>query len=218
MHDGNEKIKMSEIYIKLAGAVVRMQAAEVIRLSQEVLEAGLPPEEAIEFGLAAGMNEVGRLFSCKEYFVPEVLVCARAMYGGFDILKDKVVAGNMPNKGKVVIGVVSGDFHDIGKNIVKLMLEAAGFQPIDLGKNVPLEKYLETCAAEKPSLAALSTLMTTTMEDMGEIVKTIKEKFPEIKVMVGGAPVSQDYANAIGADFYGEDAKAAVDGALQMIN
>lgn len=207
---------MSELYVKLAGAVVKMQAAEVIRLSQEVLEAGLPPEEAIEFGLAVGMNEVGRLFACKEYFVPEVLVCARAMYGGFDILRDKVVEGKMPNKGKVVIGVVSGDFHDIGKNIVKLMLEAAGFQPIDLGKNVSLEKYLEICASEKPKLAALSTLMTTTMEDMEEIVQAIKGKFPEIKVMVGGAPLSKDFADSIGADFYGEDAKAAVDGALRL--
>ncbi len=208
---------MSDLYRRIAQAVVKMDADEVKRLSLEVLESGLPPEVAIEQGLAAGMNEVGRLFACKEYFVPEVLVCARAMYGGFEILKEKVVEGKMPHRGKIVIGVVEGDFHDIGKNIVKLMLEAAGFQPIDLGKNVPLEKFLYACDEVCPVIVAMSTLMTTTMDSMQNITKHISDRFPEIKTMVGGAPISQDFADSIGAHFYGKDAKAAVEGALKMV-
>jgi len=208
---------MSEIYRQLAEAVVKMRADEVIRLSHLALEQGLPPETAIEQGLAAGMNEVGKLFACKEYFVPEVLVCARTMYKGFDILKEKVKDGKMPSRGKIVIGVVDGDFHDIGKNIVKLMLEAAGFQAVDLGKNVDLDKFLYACESEKPNLAALSTLMTTTMDSMEAITQSIKERFPEVRIMIGGAPVNYDFAEAIGAHFYGADAKEAVDGALKLI-
>jgi len=213
----SESSLMSELYRQLADAVVKMQADEVARLANLALQQGLPPETAIELGLAAGMNEVGRLFACKEYFVPEVLVCARAMYKGFDILKEKLVEGKLATKGKIVIGVVEGDFHDIGKNIVKLMLEAAGFNLIDLGKNVPCGRFLDACAQEQPRITALSTLMTTTMESMEDITFNIKGQFPEVKIMVGGAPVNSDFAQAIGAHFYGADAKEAVDGALRLI-
>ena len=208
---------MSEIYRELAKAVVAMNTTEVERLAQKVLDEGLPAAEAIQLGLAAGMNEVGRLFAAKEYFVPEVLVCSKAMYAGFDILKGKVVEGALTNKGTIVIGVVDGDFHDIGKNIVKLMLEAAGFRLIDLGKNVTLDKFVETVNKEKPSIVALSTLMTTTMDSMEIIVKSFNESNSEIKLMIGGAPVNQDFANSIGAHFYGEDASEAVKGAHQLM-
>lgn len=208
---------MSEIYRQLAQAVVQMKKDEVIRLAKLVLEQKLPPEEAIEFGLAAGMNEVGRLFACKEYFVPEVLVCARSMYGGFDILKERVVEGKIPNKGTFVIGVVDGDFHDIGKNIVKLMLEAAGFKPVDLGKNVNSEKFFEACETHNPSILAMSTLMTTTMDSMAEIAAGVQEKFPGTKIMLGGAPVNQDFVESVGAHFYGQDAREAVFGAHKVL-
>jgi len=208
---------MNKIYRQLAQAVVTMKGDEVIRLANLVLEQKLPPEEAIENGLAAGMNEVGRLFACKEYFVPEVLVCARSMYGGFDILKEKVVEGKIPNKGTFIIGVVDGDFHDIGKNIVKLMLEAAGFKPVDLGKNVTIDKFLAACETHKPSILAMSTLMTTTMDSMAEIAVATQEQYPGIKIMVGGAPVSHDFAESVGAHFYGEDARQAVAGAHQVL-
>ena len=207
---------MSKIYQQLSQAVVKMQADEVLRLANLVLEENLSPEEAIEHGLAAGMNDVGRLFACKEYFVPEVLVCARAMYGGFDILKEKVVEGKITSKGTFLIGVVDGDFHDIGKNIVKLMMEAAGFKPVDLGKNVSQEKFLAACETEKPGIVAMSTLMTTTMDSMSEIAAEVLERFPEVKIMIGGAPVNQDFARSIGAHFYGEDAGEAVAGAHKL--
>ena len=194
-----------------------MNAEEVKRLAHRALKAGLPPEEAIEKGLAAGMNEVGRLFARKEYFVPEVLVCARAMYGGFDILKEKVVDGKLPHKATIVIGVVDGDFHDIGKNIVKLMLEAAGFEMVDLGKNVGLSEFAAASDRVNPAIAALSTLMTTTMDNMELIVKELLKLKPGLKIMVGGAPVNQDFADSIGAHFYGEDARQAVLGAHKIL-
>ena len=194
-----------------------MKAEEVISLSNRVLKEGYPPEEAIEKGLTAGMNEVGRLFAAKEYFVPEVLVCAKAMYGGFDILKEKVVEGKVSFKGAVIIGVVEGDFHDIGKNIVKLMLEASGFKMIDLGKDVSSDTFLKICEREKPAIVALSTLMTTTMENMQAITTILLEKFPEAKIMVGGAPVNEDFSRSIGAHFYGEDARDAVAGAHELL-
>ena len=208
---------MSMIYRQLAQAVVEMKQEEVIRLANLVLEQKLPPEEAIEFGLAAGMNEVGRLFACKEYFVPEVLVCARSMYGGFDILKEKVVEGKIPSKGTFIIGVADGDFHDIGKNIVKLMLEAAGFKPVDLGKNVSTDKFLAACETYHPAILAMSTLMTTTMDSIAETAAAVQARFPGIKIMIGGAPVNQDFADSIGAHFYGEDARQAVAGAHQVL-
>ncbi len=208
---------MSEIYQKMAEAVVKMKAEEVQKLARRVLDEGLPPEVAIEKGLAAGMNEVGRLFAAKEYFVPEVLVCSRAMYAGFDILKDKVVAGKIARKGTVIIGVVDGDFHDIGKNIVKLMLEASGFRLVDLGKNVSADQFISSLNAEKPDIVALSTLMTTTMDSMAEIVAFLNKENPEIKTMIGGAPVNPDFARSIQAHYYGENAREAVVGAHELL-
>ncbi len=204
---------MEKIYQELAYAVVKMNRSEVEKLSNDVLNGGLPPEDAIQKGLAAGMNEVGRLFACKEYFVPEVLVCAKAMYAGFDILKSKVVEGKMASKAAIAIGVVDGDFHDIGKNIVKLMLEASGFRLIDLGKNVPADKFIRVVEEENPEIVALSTLMTTTLDSMESIVSELTDRFPRLKIMIGGAPVSEDFAGSIGAHFYGEDATQAVQGA-----
>jgi methanogenic corrinoid protein MtbC1 len=208
---------MNELYRQLSKAVVAMNAEEAKKLAQRVLEEGLPPDEAIEKGLAAGMNRVGELFAAKEYFVPEVLVCSRAMYAGFDILKSHVVEGKIGTKGTIAIGVVDGDFHDIGKNIVKLMLEAAGFRLIDLGKNVTSEKFLQSVLEEKPAIVALSTLMTTTMDSMEVITADLLANNPHLKIMVGGAPVNLDFARSIGAHFYGSDAREAVKGAHQLL-
>ena len=194
-----------------------MKPREVRQLSLQVLELGYPPEDAIQQGLAAGMTEVGRLFATKEYFVPEVLVCAKTMYVGFDILKDKVVEGKINNKGTIVIGVVDGDFHDIGKNIVKLMLEASGFRMIDLGKNVTLDSFKEVVDSEHPDIVALSTLMTTTMDSMEDIVHGLSLDYPNLRLMVGGAPVNSDFASSVGAHFYGDDATRAVEGAHELV-
>ncbi len=208
---------MKKIYEQLASAVLEMKSDEVERLAHLALKEGYPPEEAIEQGLAAGMNEVGKLFAAKVYFVPEVLVCAKAMYVGFDILKEKVISGALSRKGSIVIGVVDGDFHDIGKNIVKLMLEAAGFRIVDLGKNVTRDRFCEAVAAEKPDIAAMSTLMSTTMDSMSDTVASLKGRFPKLKLMVGGAPVDDSFSRSIGAHFYGEDARRAVEGAHDLM-
>ncbi len=208
---------MNELYNKLATAVVSMKPDDVRQLSHQVLDLGYPPEDAIQQGLAKGMTEVGRLFAAKEYFVPEVLVCAKTMYVGFDILKEKIIDGKIHHKGTIVIGVVDGDFHDIGKNIVKLMLEASGFRIVDLGKNVTLDQFKKAVEAEKPEIVALSTLMTTTMDSMEEIVTVLKRDYPNLKLMVGGAPLNENFATSIGAHFYGEDATGAVQGAHELI-
>ncbi len=208
---------MNDLYQQLSQAVVSMNAEEVKKLSQRVLDEGCSPEEAIEKGLAAGMNQVGKLFAAREYFVPEVLVCSKAMYAGINILKNHVIADETDGKGTIVIGVVEGDYHDIGKNIVKLMLEAAGFRIVDLRRNVTADEFERTVEAEKPAIVALSTLMTTTMDTMADIVALISERYPEVKLMVGGAPVSQDFARSINAHFYGKDAREAVIGAHNLM-
>ncbi len=209
---------MEQIYQQLAESVVQMRAGEVRKLALRVIEEGIPPEDAIQKGLAAGMYRAGELFAAKEYFVPEVLVCARAMYAGFDLLKDKVAKDSTAGKGAIVIGVVEGDHHDIGKNIVKLMLEASGFRLIDLGKNAAKAAFLDAVRAENADLVALSTLMTTTMESMEAIVNDLKSEFPNLKLMVGGAPVDYDFAESIGAHFCGKDAQEAVKGAHRLLN
>jgi corrinoid protein of di/trimethylamine methyltransferase len=207
---------VKDIYQELARAVVEMRAEDVRLLAQRVLDEGYPPLEAIELGLAAGMNEVGKRFATGECFVPEILVCSRAMYTGFNLLKGKIINGKCIDKGTVVIGVVEGDFHDIGKNIVRIMLEAAGFRVVDLGKNVTEAQFMETIEQEKPQILALSTLMTTTMDSMVDIVAAVRERHPAVKIMVGGAPVNQDFAHSIGADFYGENVHQAVEGAQKL--
>jgi methanogenic corrinoid protein MtbC1 len=206
-----------ELHRRLAEAVVGMKPELVKSLAIQAIAEGYPAETAIEKGLAAGMNEVGRLFSAKEYFVPEVLVCAKAMYAGFDILKEKVVKEKLLNKGTIVIGVVEGDFHDIGKNIVKLMLEAAGFRMVDLGKNVSIDSFSLAVEIQKPAIVALSTLMTTTMDKMGEITSQLTGNWDKLMIMVGGAPVQSDFARSIGAHFYGQDAHQAVIGAHKLL-
>ncbi|TKJ39138.1 cobalamin-binding protein [candidate division LCP-89 bacterium B3_LCP] len=208
---------MHELYKQIADAVVAMQKDDVKRLAEQALNEGLPPEEAIEKGLAAGMTRVGELFASKEYFVPELLVCSRAMNAGFDILKSKVVEGKIISKGTVVIGVVDGDYHDIGKNIVKLMLEAAGFRLVDLGRNVTAQKFTSAVITEKPDIAALSTLMTTTMDSMADIVLALQRENSDVKIMVGGAPVNEDFAKSIDAHFYGDNAREAVIGAHELL-
>ncbi|MEO0115425.1 MAG: corrinoid protein [candidate division WOR-3 bacterium] len=193
-------------------AVVQMDAQTVKKLITQALQAKLPPQAILEKGLIAGMKEVGRLFSTKEYFVPEVLMASEAFYAGFDLLSPLLKTMGREEKGKIVIGVVEGDIHDIGKNIVKVMLEASGYQVIDLGKDVPSERFIETVRREKPAVLALSALMTTTMVKMGDVIAQLEqEKLREsVKVIIGGAPVSEHFAKKIGADGYGEDASAAV--------
>lgn len=193
-------------------AVVDFETDKVKDLVNEALSQRISPIEILERGLIYGMKEVGRLFSLKEYFVPEVLLASEAFYAGFELIKPLLVQTDVTKKGKIVIGVVQGDIHDIGKNIVKVMLDASGFEIVDLGKDVPNEKFIEAVMNEKPQILALSSLMTTTMLQMKEIIKLLKKKklHKDVKVVVGGAPLNQEFAMTIGADGYAEDAAGAV--------
>ncbi len=193
-------------------AVVGFEEEKVKKLVKEFLEEGVAPKDILEQGLIPGMKEVGRLFESKEYYVPEVLLASEAFYAGFELIRPLLVEQKIEKKAKIVIGVVQGDIHDIGKNIVKVMLEASGYEIIDLGKDVPNEKFIEMVAQENPQILALSSLMTTTMIQMETIIKLLNKKKlrKNVKVIVGGAPINQEYADKIGADGYAEDAAGAV--------
>jgi corrinoid protein of di/trimethylamine methyltransferase len=202
-----------DLFEQLAEAVTTMKPELVAELARKVLERGLSPEDAMTQGLAAGMRRMGQKFAAKECFVPEVLLASKAMYAGFEILKAKVGSGEsgIGGKGKVALGVVQGDIHDIGKNIVKVMVQAAGFDVVDLGRNVPLPEFVK--AAENGiAVLGISSLMTTTMPRMGKVVEALDKAGlrPGVKVIVGGAPVTAQFARNIGADGFAADAHAAV--------
>jgi 5-methyltetrahydrofolate--homocysteine methyltransferase len=205
---------MSELYGRLADAVVALKPALVTELARQVLERGLPAREAITHGLAAGMRRMGEKFAAKECFVPEVLLASKAMYAGFDILRERVASGEwrVAEKGRVALGVVQGDIHDIGKNIVKVMVQAAGFEVLDLGRNVPVERFVQAVCEEGVQALGISSLMTTTMVRMGLVIDALKKAGlrDKVKVLVGGAPVSQEFSRRIGADGWAPDAHAAV--------
>jgi 5-methyltetrahydrofolate--homocysteine methyltransferase len=185
------------------GAATRVQAA---------IDAGIDPAEILNQGMVAAMSEVGRLFEMGEYYVPEMLIAARAMQASMALLKPKLIQNNVKSAGKVVIGTVKGDLHDIGKNLVALMLEGAGFEIIDLGTDVSPEKFVEVIRSENRCLVGLSALLTTTMSSMKSIIDAIKEAGlrAQVKIMIGGAPVTEAFAQQIGADGFASDASRAV--------
>jgi methanogenic corrinoid protein MtbC1 len=164
------------------------------------------------------MNKAGVLYEREEYFVPELLMCADALYAGLDILKPHVKKMDLGVRGSVVIGTVEGDVHDIGKNIVKMMFDVAGFTVYDLGRDVPLDKFVEEQIKTDSDLVCLSAMMTTTMVGMKKVIDNLKAKNPNIKIMIGGAPVSQDIADKWGADGYAKDANNALKDAINMIS
>jgi corrinoid protein of di/trimethylamine methyltransferase len=186
--------------------------------SQTALDEGLDAFEAIMNGLAAGMETVGDLYDQQEYFVPEMLMCADALYAGLDILRPHIRKEDVKNIGQVVIGTVQGDVHDIGKNIIKLMFDVGGFEVHDLGRDVPLEKFVEEQMKTDSEIVAMSAMMTTTMTGMKKVIEMIKEKNPNVAIMLGGAPVTQDVADLFGADGYAESAGNAVQEAIKMIS
>ena len=173
--------------------------------------------DAIFNGLVSGMVEVGRMFEAQEYFVPELLMCADALYAGLDILKPHVKQLDLGVKGSVVIGTVEGDVHDIGKNIVKMMFDVAGFTVYDLGRDVPLDKFVAEQLRTDSDLVCLSAMMTTTMTGMKKVIDDLRTKNPNVKIMIGGAPVSQDVADKYGADGYAKDATNALKDAINMV-
>jgi 5-methyltetrahydrofolate--homocysteine methyltransferase len=180
---------------------------------------GLPAETILKNGLIAAMAEVGRLFEENEYFVPEMLVSARAMQSGLAILKPYLAEAGAAPAGRVVVGTVKGDLHDIGKNLVAMMLEGAGFEVIDLGTDVTPEKFIKAIVDNKAQIIGMSALLTTTMPSMGTTVKALQESGlrDQVKVMIGGAPVTDAFAKQIGADGYSPDASSAVRLAKSLI-
>jgi len=185
----------------------------VAALTQQALEARIPPKTILNDSLIAGMAVVGERFKKREIFLPDVLLAARAMYAGLDLLKPLFAAGNMPSRGKVVLGTVSGDLHDIGKNLVGIMLKGAGYEVIDLGNDVSPTRFVDTAISEGATIIGLSALLTTTMPVMAEVAALLQERNLKnsIKLIIGGAPVTSEYAARIGADAYGYDAVKAVE-------
>jgi len=205
-------VNKEELYKKLADTVVDMDEEETVNICNQVISENLDAYEAINNGLSEGMDQAGKLFDEEEYFVPELLLCSDAMYAGLEVLKPHIKAKDGKVKQKVVIGVVEGDTHDIGKNLVKIMLETAGFDIVDLGRDVAPLTFVEKAKEEEAKLIVISTLMTTTMEGMSEVIEILnKENIREnFKVMIGGGPISQVYADKIGADGYSVNAAEAV--------
>jgi len=178
---------------------------------QAALTAGIPAATILTEGLIAAMREVGELFEEGEYFVPEMLIAARAMKGGLKLLKPHLVAADVQPAGKIVAGTVQGDLHDIGKNLVCMMLEGAGFEIIDLGTDVPPEKFVAAVQREQADIIAMSALLTTTMPNMAHVISALEtaDLRQSVKVIIGGAPITQTFADSIGADGYAPDASRA---------
>ena len=186
---------------------------------QTALMGDLQPEDILADGMIAAMNEVGRRFEAGDYYVPEMLVAASAMQAALFLLKPRLVESNIKSTGKVAIGTVKGDLHDIGKNLVALMLEGAGFEVKDLGVDVSPEKFVEAISAGDVHIVALSALLTTTMPNMKTTIETIQQASlrDKVKIIIGGAPVTQGYADEIGADAFAADASSAVGAVRQLL-
>ncbi len=208
-----------EILNRLAQSVVEMDEEGAKKAAEDALKAGIDAYEAIMKGLTKGMEIVNDKYEKEEYFVPEILMCSDAMYAGLEVLRPHLKAEKVSHKAKVVIGVVEGDTHDIGKNLVKMMLETAGFEIYDLGRNVPLQSFVDRALEVDANFICMSTLMTTTMDGMKEVIDLLKEKNVRDRfiVMVGGGPISQSFADNIGADGYASNAAAAVRKAKELL-
>lgn len=193
-------------------------ANKVGDLVKEYIAKQVPPEVILNQGLIGAMGIIGQEFKACQVWVPEVLLAARNMHRGIEILKPELLKNKVETKGKFVIGTVKGDIHDIGKNLVTMMMTGAGYQVIDLGIDIPKERFIEAIAQEKPEIVGLSALLTTTMLEMKELIRMIRQTYTNPpRIIVGGAPVTQRFADEIGADGYGEDAVRAVELADHLI-
>jgi 5-methyltetrahydrofolate--homocysteine methyltransferase len=212
-----EDMKMG-ILLEISEALQKGSAKVVGAKTQEALNQGIAPAAILNDGLLAGMGIIGSKFKNNEVYVPEVLIAARAMHAGLNILKPKLVETGVKPIGKVVLGTVKGDLHDIGKNLVGMMMVGAGLEVIDLGIDVPKEKFVEAVKEHQPKIVALSALLTTTMSEQRVVIEALKEAGlrDQVKVMVGGAPVTETFAREIGADAYTPDAASAAEVAKQF--
>lgn len=208
-----------DLLSEMSEALQKGDDAKVGELTQKAIDEGMQPKVVLDDGLIAGMDVIGKRFRNHEIFLPDVLLSARAMYAGMDLLKPLFLQDEVPSIGKVVLGTVQGDLHDIGKNLVGIMLKGAGFEIVDLGKDVPPEVFVDTAEKEEAGIIGMSTLLTTTAPAMIRVIEILRERGLDggIKTIVGGAPVSQDLAKEIGADAYGYDAANAVDSVKDMV-
>ena len=199
-------------------AIINGEAGDVSVGVQTALDSGIPADDILKQGLIPAMKEVGAKFESGEFFVPEMLISARAMQTGLGLLKPILATAEIKSSGKIVIGTVEGDLHDIGKNLVVMMLEGAGFEMIDLGSDVVPEKFVEAVRANQPDIVAMSALLTTTMPSMKSTITALKTAGlrDKVKIIIGGAPVSEDYAGEIGADGYASDASRAANLAQEL--
>ena len=202
-----------KIFEEIADEVQKGNSESVEELTKKALSQDISAEDILNNGLVAGMNIVSEKFKNNEIFIPEVLISAKSMYSGLGIIKPLLAEANVQSKGKVVIGTVKGDLHDIGKNIVAMLLQGAGFDVVDLGADVPKEKFLEFVKNERVDILGMSALLTTTMIYMKETIEALKNAGlrENVKVIIGGAPVTESYAAQIDADGYAPDAASAVD-------
>ena len=202
----------------LAQAIINGKAPDAKAITEQALAEGVPPADILNNGLVAGMNVVGTKFKNNEFYVPEVLIAARAMKNAMELLRPQLASSGVKSKGKVAIGTVKGDLHDIGKNLVAMMLEGAGFEIVDLGVDVKPETFVQA-AKDGAGIIALSALLTTTMPAMKDTIQALEGEGVRsgVKVMIGGAPVTQNYSDEIGADGYSADAASAVDKARELM-
>ncbi|MEL7564169.1 MAG: corrinoid protein [Dehalobacterium sp.] len=199
------------LFEELKHTIVTGNADLAKEYTEKAIQEGCSVSDILNLGLIAGMNEIGAKFKNNQIYVPDVLVAARAMHFGMAVIKPLLAESGIKEKGILVIGTVKGDLHDIGKNLVGMMMEGAGYKVIDLGIDVPVEKFIEAVNIHKPQFVGLSALLTTTLSEMKKVIDILREKNEKVKVIVGGAPVSQEFADQIGADAYAPDAASCVD-------
>ena len=203
---------------KLYEAIVNGKLEDAVEITNQAIAAGIEPQSIINDYMIKGMGEIGARFEAGKVFVPNLLMSARAMKGSLEIVKPLLRAGDTSSAGKVVIGTVKGDLHDIGKNLVASMLEGCGFEVVNIGVDASAEKFIQIAKEENADIICLSALLTTTMTYMKEIVDNVKNAGLNVKIMVGGAPVNDAFANSIGADGYSSNANAAVSLAKSLMN
>ena len=203
---------------RISSGVIAGDDAGVAELTRQAIDGGVAPVEIINSGLIKGMNVVGQRFKAGEMYVPEVMVAARAMKAGMELVRPLIVEGDIPSAGKVIIGTVAGDLHDIGKNLVGMMMESGGMTVINMGVDIAADKFAAAVREHKPDVLAMSALLTTTMLAMKDTIELLKEEGlrDSVKVIVGGAPVTADFANEIGADGWAPDAASAKDLAVDL--
>jgi len=208
---------MNDLMSKLGGSLIAGRVEEIKSLTAEALQGGMMPQEVLEKGMMGPMEQLGERFSRGEAFLPELLLAAHGMKAAMEVLKPALIRGELKPEATMILGTVAGDVHDLGKNIVRMMFESAAFRVVDMGVNVSAERFLEAYRQERPDLVGLSSLLTTTIGEMGKVIERVRRAYPEAKFIIGGAPVRQDFADEIGADGYAPDAHTAVKVAKRIV-